>query len=379
MGPIPAVFMRGGTSKGVFLHERDLPPAGAARDDLLLRIMGSPDPYGRQLDGMGGGISSLSKVIVVRRAADAEAEIEYIHGQVSVDQGVVDWSANCGNLSGAVGPFAIDEGLVQAQAGADGLAVVRLRNLNTGTLIQARVPVRDGRHATVGDFPLAGVAGTGARVALDYLRPGAGGTATLFPTGRVVDELVLADGRRFEATLAMAAMPMVWLRASDVGVDAAARPEAIEGDAGAMALLDALRRAGAVAMGLAERCESARLASPKVGVVAPVRDAVALDGRRVAAGEADLLARVVSMERLHRAIPLTGAMCLAACALAEGTVPRGCLRPGAAAAGVRVSTPSGVVTVDAVLADGVPPGVERVTTYSTARRLFDGRVWPRMH
>jgi 2-methylaconitate cis-trans-isomerase PrpF len=374
MGPVPAVFMRGGTSKGVFLHERDLPPAGAARDALLLRIMGSPDPYGRQLDGMGGGISSLSKVIVVRTAREAGAEIEYIHGQVSVDQAVVDWSANCGNLSGAVGPFAIDEGLVAARAGTDGLAVVRLRNLNSGTLIQARVPVREGRHDPVGDFAVAGVAGTGARVALDYLRPGLGGTATLFPTG-AVREVLEVGGRRFAATLAAAAMPMVWLLAEEVGVDAAARPEAIEADEAAMVLLDALRRAGAVRMGLAPDAAAAKLASPKVGVVAAPRAAVALDGRPIAAGEADLLARVVSMERVHRAIPLTGAMCLAAAVLAEGSVPHDCA--GAAPSrGVRVSTPSGVVTVDALLGPGTPPVVERVTTYSTARRLFDGRVWP---
>ena len=198
---IPAAYMRGGTSKGVFFHETDLPPAGPERDELLLRVMGSPDPYGRQLNGMGGGISSLSKVIILRRAApdDPDAEVEFIHGQVAVDRSVVDWSANCGNLSVAVGPFALDEGMVTPKV-RDGVVTVRIRNLNSSTLIQARVPVRAGRYDPAGDFALAGVAGLGARVSLDYARPSVPGTSALFPTGRASEEIAIADRPAIQVT-----------------------------------------------------------------------------------------------------------------------------------------------------------------------------------
>jgi 2-methylaconitate cis-trans-isomerase PrpF len=374
---IPAVFMRGGTSKGIFLHESHLPPPGTERDALLLRLMGSPDPYGRQLNGMGGGISSLSKVIILRRAApdDPDAEVEFIHGQVAVDRDVVDWSANCGNLSVAVGPFALDEGLV-APVVQDGLATIRIRNLNSGTLIGARVPVRAGRYNPFGDFSLAGVAGRGARVALDYARPGVPGTSALFPTGRASEEIALPGGPTVRVTLAHATLPMVWLCAEDVGVDATASPDAIEVDARALAWLEALRREGAVRMGLAASPEEARLAAPKIGMIAAPRDAVALDGRPIPAGEADIVARVISMGRPHKAIPLTGAMCLAAATQVPGSVPHDLATRWADGAGLRVSTPSGVVTVDALVGPGEAPEVLRVTTYSTARRLMDGRVYP---
>ena len=375
---IPAVFMRGGTSKGIFVHEADLPPEGAERDSLLLRLMGSPDPYGRQLNGMGGGISSLSKVIVLRRASkdDPDVEVEFIHGQVAVDQDVVDWSANCGNLSVAVGPFALDEGLV-APTVEEGLATVRIRNLNSGTLIQARVPVRGGRYDPSGDFALAGVAGRGARVALDYARPGLPGTSALFPTGYAAEEIDHPGRPTVQVTLAHATLPMVWVRAEDLGVDASALPDAIEADAPVLAWLEGLRREAAVRMGLASSPGEVRLATPKIGMLAPPRDAVALDGRDIPAGEADIVARVISMGSPHKAIPLTAAMCLAAAAQVPGTLPHDLARAGSKGAGLRVSTPSGVVTVDARVGPGKAPEVLRVTTYSTARRLMDGRVYPR--
>ncbi|HTJ62269.1 MAG TPA: PrpF domain-containing protein [Alphaproteobacteria bacterium] len=371
---IPAVFMRGGTSKGLFFHERDLPAGDAARDRFLLSAFGSPDPYGNQLNGMGGGASSLSKTIIVRPSTHPEADIDYLHGQVSVEGPTIDYSGNCGNLSAAVGPFAIDEGLI-APTVRDGEVLVRLHNLNSNTLIHARVPVRDGRFAPDGDFVLPGVAGTSARIALDYRRPGAPDTGALFPTGKLVEQIVI-DGQTFTATLAYAPLPMVWVRAEDVGLDATIAPADMDANRPAMRLLDRIRRQGAKRMGLCDTPQNAPLASPKIGIVGAPRDYTALDGQAVRANEADLAVRVVSMGKAHKAIPLTGAMCLAAATLATGSVPAvACIRP-VAGPDVRLATPSGVLAVGAELNhERGMLHAERTIVYASARRLMDGFVY----
>ena len=365
---VAAVFMRGGTSKGLFFHEADLPADPRERDRLLLAAMGSPDAYGRQLNGLGGGISSLSKIIIVRPSADEAADVDYLHGQVAVFEPVIDYSANCGNLSGAVGPFAINQGLVPA----DGEEVlVRLRNLNTGDLIHAHVPVSEGAAPNSGDFAFPGVGGQGSRIRLDYIRPGDG---LLFPTGALTEPLSI-DGRTIEATLAYAPLPTVWVRAADIGLDPTAMPDVIDADVGLMAHLESLRRQGAVRMGLAPTAEQANLASPKVGIVGPPAAFTALDGVRYGAGAVDLLARVVSMGRVHKALPMACAMNLTAVALSAGSVPNaaGAVLPGRP---TRLGTPSGVLTMQAVLdagGDG-PPRLERVSVETTARTLMEGLV-----
>ena len=365
---LPVVFMRGGTSKGLFFHEHDLPIDPILRDKLLLSAMGSPDPFGRQLNGMGGGLSSLSKVIIVRPSRRPDADIDYLHGQVAVDRPEIDYSGNCGNLSAAVGPFAIDEKLIPA--GPDGDQRVRLHNLNSGALIHARVPVRDGGFEPTGDFPLPGVAGFGSRVALDYL--GAG--AALFPSGRAVNRLRTSVGE-IEATAAVASMPCVFVRAADVGLSADQTPDAIEADAAAMALLEEIRRAAGVLMGLAATADKVPLATPKVGIVAPPAPYRALDGSLVQAADCDLLVRVLSMGKPHKALPLTAAMCLAAACLAEGSLPR---QAAAEPSGpeIRLGAASGVVAVGSRLS-GSPnnPTVEGSIVYATARRLMEGAVY----
>jgi hypothetical protein len=368
---IPVAYIRGGTSKGLFFHERDLPPPGPERDALLLKAMGSPDPYGRQLDGMGGGVSSLSKVIVVRPSQRPEADVEFLHGQVSVDEAKVDYSANCGNLSAAVGPFAIDEGLLEPAA--DGAAVVRILNLNVGALIEAEVPVAGRRYDPHGEFAIPGVAGAGSRIGLQYASPGAGGTGTLFPTGAARDLLPTSAGP-VAASLAYATLPVVWVRAQDLSVDPAIMPDALDANAAVMTRLEELRREGAVRMGLAESPEAAAQASPKIGLVGAPCDYRALDGTLIRAEAFDVMVRMVSMRRAHKASPLTGAMCLAATCLAEGAIAEGLSRPVSGPA-VRLGTPSGVLTVGAVLErGGAAPQVERTIVYSTARRLMDGWV-----
>ncbi len=371
---LPVVFMRGGTSKGLFFHERDLPADPALRDRLLLSAMGSPDRFGRQLDGMGGGLSSLSKVIIVKKSERADADIDYLHGQVAVDRPFIDYSANCGNLSAAVGPFAIDEGLFPA--GTDKEQKVRLHNVNSGALIHARVPMQDGGVATEGEFILPGVTGPGARIALEYLSPG----AALLPTGAAVETITPPTGATCEVTIADASLPCVFVRADAVGLSADMTPDEIDANFPAMALLEAIRREAGLRMGMAATLDQVPLAAPKVALIGPAAPYVALDGAAVAASECDLLARVISMNKTHKAVPLTVAMCLAAATLTEGSVPYLCAfgSPSGGARGpeVRIGAASGVVTVGALLTGARDaPAVNGTVAYATARRLMDGVVY----
>jgi 2-methylaconitate isomerase len=370
---IPAVFMRGGTSKGVFFHARDLPAGRDAQARIFLSVLGSPDPYGRQLDGMGGGISSLSKAVIIGPPTHPDADVDYTFAQVSVDRPVVDWGSNCGNLSSAVGPFAVDEGLVPCPR--DGEVLVRIHQVNTRKIIHARFPVRAGRAEVAGDFAIAGVAGSGARIRLDFLAPGGAATSALLPSGRVVDELVVPEGR-FRASLVDAANPMAILPAADLGLAGTETPDEIEARPGLMPLLDHLRRAAAVAMGMAPTPEAAALSVPKIAVVAAPVPYRTIGGEALDAASHDLAARVVSMERLHRAVPLTGAMCLGVAARIEGTVAN--LAAGGSPRGdeVRIGTPSGVLAAGAEVRRG-DRGLwqaDSAVVFRTARRLMQGQV-----
>jgi hypothetical protein len=358
---IPAVYMRGGTSRCLIFHERDLPPAGAARDAILLAALGSPDPYGRQLDGLGGGISSLSKACIIGPATLPGADVDYTFAQVLVDRAEVDYSGNCGNCSSSVGPFAIDEGLVPA---VEGETVVRIHNTNTKKLIVARVPVRAGAAAVAGDFVLPGVAGTGARIALDFVDPGGAGTGRLLPTGRAQDRI---EG--LACSLVDATNALVFFRADDLGLSGTETPAAVDGDRALAGRLERLRVAAAALMGIA-----ATAGAPKIALVAPPRAFTALDGTAHAAGAADVIGRCISVGACHRAFPLTAAMCLAVAARIPGTIVRECAT-AADSADIRLGHPSGVLPVDArvVMRDG-EPWAERVTTYRTARRLMEGWV-----
>jgi 2-methylaconitate isomerase len=361
---IRAVYMRGGTSRCLVFHEADLPPAGEARDRILLAALGSPDPHGRQLDGLGGGISSLSKACIIGPPTHPEADVDYTFAQVHVTRPEVDYAGNCGNCSSAVGPFAIDEKLVPA-AGPE--TIVRIHNTNTKKLIVAHVPTAGDEAAVTGDFELPGVPGRGARIALDFLDPGGAGTGRLLPTGRACD---LLDG--IEASLVDASNPVVFVRARDLGLAGTERPDAVDGDRERSARLEAIRVAAARAMGI-----PGSAAVPKVAFVAPPAAFAAMDGTRHEAEQVDLVARVISMGNCHRAFALTAAMCLAVAAKIEGSVVAECARPSARApsANVRLAHPSGVLPVAAtvVTCDG-EPYAERVTTYRTARRLMEGAV-----
>jgi hypothetical protein len=367
---IPAVFLRGGSSKGVFFHAKHLPEDRARQDAIFLAVLGSPDPYQRQLDGMGGGISSLSKAVIIGKPTHPEADVDYTFAQVAVDRPLVDWSSNCGNLSSAVGPFAVDEGLVRA---SDGEALVRIHQVNTRRIIHARFPVRGGRAATAGDFAMAGVAGTGARIRLDFLAPGGGATGTLLPTGNAADTLD-HDGRHYAATLVDAANACVFLAARDLGLTGTEHPDAIEADAALMARLDALRRIAAVRMGLCATPDAAPLAIPKVAVVAPPAAYRALDGGHHDATGHDIAVRMISMERAHRAVPLTGAMALGVACRIAGSVPHALATPSGGDE-VRVANPSGILSVGAEVSRRETGWfADSAVVFRTARRLMQGAV-----
>jgi hypothetical protein len=358
---IRAVFMRGGTSRCLVFHEADLPGPGEARDRILLAALGSPDPYGRQLDGLGGGISSLSKACIIGSPTHPEADVEYTFAQVHVTRPEVDYAGNCGNCSSSVGPFAIDEGLVAA---VEPVTAVRIHNTNTKKLIVAHVPVQGGETAVTGDFVLPGVTGRGARIALDFLDPGGAGTGRLLPTGRARD---VVEG--VPASLVDATNPMVFVRARDVGLTGAESPEAIDADRTLAGRLEAIREAAARMMGIAGSA-----AIPKIAFVAPPSAFTSLDGTAYRPEQADVIARVISMGNCHRAFALTAAMCLAVAARLDGAVVRECVT-AADGADVRLGHPSGVLPIDAAVSmRNGEAWAERVTVYRTARRLMEGFV-----
>ena len=317
----PTVFMRGGTSKGLFFHRRDVPDDPAARDRMFLAALGSPDPYGRQLDGMGGGISSLSKVMVVERSTRDGIDIDYTFGQVAVDRPFVDGSSNCGNLSAAIGPFAVDEGLAD---GAHGDVEIRLFNTNTSKVVLNRFEVRAGRAAVTGETVIDGVAAPGAPVDLVFPDPGGAITGRLLPTGHAIDTLAPDEFPDIEASLVDATNPVVFVRAVDMDLAGTEAPSEIEADRDLMRRLEAIRRTAAVTMGLANDPEDAArnwASSPKIALVSGPQDAVLLDGRTLTARDMDLTARVISMGIPHRAVPQTSALCMSVAAGIDGTIP----------------------------------------------------------
>lgn len=367
---VRAAFYRGGSSKGVFFHRADVPQDRTALEEMLLAVLGSPDPYKRQLNGMGGGVSSLSKAAIIG-PTHPDADVDYLFAQIAVDRPVVDWGANCGNLSSVIGPFAVDEGLVSVE---DGEALVRIHQVNTKKIIHARFPVRDGRAVVEGDFAIAGVAGTGARIALDFLDPGGTVTSGLLPSGNVVDHVVV-DGRSYAVSLVDASNPVVFVRAADCGMTGGELPDAIEANRPLMALLDAIRREGGVLMGLGTDAASIGLANPKIAMVGTPSPFQTLDGQSLDETTHDIAVRMISMEQAHRAVTLTGAMCVGVAACIEGTLAEQALRPDHQGDEIRVGNPSGLVSVGArVLKRDDGWHAENATVFRTARRLMQGEV-----
>jgi 2-methylaconitate cis-trans-isomerase PrpF len=373
-----AVFMRGGTSKAVMFRAEDLPRERDQWSPIFLGVIGSPDANGRQLDGMGGGVSSLSKVCVIGAPTRPDADVDYTFAQVSVRSATVDYSGNCGNMSSAVGPFAVDEGLVKANGEK---AIVRIHNTNTKKLIVAHFAIDDGRAAVDGDFALPGVAGTGAPVRLEFLEPGGAGTGRLLPTGNVIDRLDVAGLGVIEASMIDAANPCVFVAAESLGMSGIEMPDELDANGDLLARLEAVRIAASVRMGIARGADGARQkpSIPKVAMVTGPRDARTLAGDRIGISDADLTVRMISIGQPHRAVPLTGAMCLAvASRLPESIAHRMSRPPDSPDSPVRIAQPSGLTVVGAAVhRDDNGWVADHATVYRTARRLMEGVVFVR--
>ncbi|MCB1798886.1 MAG: 2-methylaconitate cis-trans isomerase PrpF [Gammaproteobacteria bacterium] len=377
---IPATYMRGGTSKGVFFNLSDLPqPAqvpGGARDRLLLRVIGSPDPYGKHTDGMGGATSSTSKTVILDKSDRPDHDVDYLFGQVSIDRPFVDWSGNCGNLTAAVGSFAIASGLVDAQRiPENGIAVVRIWQANIHKTIIAHVPIANGEVQETGDFELDGVTFPAAEVQVEFIDPADAGGA-MFPTGNLVDDLEVPGIGTFKATMINAGIPTIFLDAAAIGYIGTELQDAINGDNAALSMFETIRAHGALRMGLiSDVAEAAgRQHTPKVAFVAPPQDYLASSGKQIAAAQIDLNVRALSMGKLHHAMMGTAAVAIGTAAAIPGTLVN-LAAGGGDRNSVTFGHPSGTLKVGAAASrKGGEWTVDKVVMSRSARVLMEGWV-----
>ncbi|MFC3606992.1 2-methylaconitate cis-trans isomerase PrpF [Stutzerimonas tarimensis] len=382
---IPATYMRGGTSKGVFFRLTDLPEAaqvpGEARDRLLLRVIGSPDPYGKQIDGMGGATSSTSKTVIVARSNQPDHDVDYLFGQVSIDTAFVDWSGNCGNLSSAVGSFAVSAGLVDpARVPQNGICTVRIWQANISKTIIAHVPITEGEVQETGDFELDGVTFPAAEVQIEFMDPadegeGEGG-GSMFPTGNLVDDLEVPGVGTLNATMINAGIPTIFVNAEDIGYTGTELQDAINSDPKALTMFETIRAYGALRMGLIQHLEEAakRQHTPKIAFVAKPADYRSSSGKSVAASDVDLLVRALSMGKLHHAMMGTAAVAIGTAAAIPGTLVS-LAAGGRARDAVRFGHPSGTLRVgaEATQVDGEWQ-VKKAVMSRSARVLMEGWV-----
>lgn len=381
---IAATYMRGGTSKGVFFNLTDLPLAaqqpGAARDQLLLRVIGSPDPYGKHTDGMGGATSSTSKTVILSKSSKADHDVDYLFGQVAIDKAFIDWSGNCGNLTAAVGSFAISNGLVEASRVPDnGICTVRIWQANIGKTIIAHVPVSNGLVQETGDFELDGVTFPAAEVVIEFLDPAAdeeGGGGAMFPTGQLVDQLEVPGIGTFAATMINAGIPTIFVNAAELGYHGTELQDVINGDAKALEKFETIRAYGAVKMGLISELSEAksRQHTPKIAFVAPPAAYVSSSGKAISQHDIDLSVRALSMGKLHHAMMGTAAVAIGTAAAIPGTLVNLAAGGGARTA-VRFGHPSGTLRVgaEAELVDGQWQ-VKKASMSRSARVLMEGWV-----
>nr|AAK52343.1 unknown [Paraburkholderia sacchari] len=381
---IPATYIRGGTSKGVFFRLQDLPDAaqqpGVARDKLLMRVIGSPDPYGKQIDGMGGATSSTSKTVIVAKSSRPDHDVDYLFGQVAIDKAFVDWSGNCGNLSAAVGPFAISGGLVDPSSiPANGTATVRIWQANIGKTIVAHVPITNGEVQETGDFELDGVTFPAAEVQLEFLDPAAeeeGAGGAMFPTGKLVDDLEVPGVGTLKATMINAGIPTIFVNAEAIGYTGMELQDAINGDAEALKTFETIRAHGRLRMGLIKHLDeiATRQHTPKIAFVAKPQGYTASSGKRVEAGDVDLLVRAMSMGKLHHAMMGTAAVAIGTAAAIPGTLVNLAAGGGERNA-VRFGHPSGTLRVGAEAHEENGEWVVKKAIMSrSARVLMEGAV-----
>ena len=381
---IPATYLRGGTSKGVFFRLQDLPASaqvpGKARDALLLRVIGSPDPYGKQTDGMGGATSSTSKTVIIAKSSRPDHDVDYLFGQVSIDSAFVDWSGNCGNLSAAVGPFSIAAGLIDpSRVPQNGMAIIRIWQANISKTIIAHVPITDGAVQETGDFELDGVTFPAAEVQLEFMDPAAeeeGAGGSMFPTGNVVDDLEVPGIGVLKATMINAGIPTIFLNAEQIGHTGTELQDAINSDPKILAKFETIRAYGAVRMGLIKHIDEAakRQHTPKVAFVAKPSSYVSSSGKQVGTGDVDLLVRALSMGKLHHAMMGTAAVAIGTAAAIPGTLVNLAAGGGARNA-VRFGHPSGTLRVGAeATQEGGEWVVKKASMSRSARILMEGWV-----
>ncbi|HCH5064793.1 TPA: 2-methylaconitate cis-trans isomerase PrpF [Vibrio parahaemolyticus] len=377
---VPATYMRGGTSKGVFFNLEDLPPeaqvAGEARDKLLLRVIGSPDPYGKQIDGMGGATSSTSKTVIVSRSSQDDHDVDYLFGQVSIDKPFVDWSGNCGNLSAAIGPFAIHTGLIpQDRIPENGIVTVRVWQVNISKTILVHVPIVNGFVQETGEFELDGVTFPAAEIQVDFVDP-ADGEGSMFPTGNLVDDLVVPDVGTFNATFINAGIPTIFIDAESIGYQGTELQDQINNDDAALAMFESIRAHGALKMGLISELEDAqtRQHTPKVAFVSKPKSYQSSSGKAVNESEIDVLVRALSMGKLHHAMMGTAAVAIASAACVPGTLVN-LAAGGGEKESVTFGHPSGTLKVGAQ-AKQTEQGwvVQKAIMSRSARILMEGFV-----
>ncbi len=372
--------MRGGTSKGVFFRGADLPADPAERERVLLRTIGSPDPYGKQIDGMGGATSSTSKIVILSPSTRADCDVDYLFGQVVIDRAFIDWSGNCGNLTAAVGPFAVSQGWVKAPS--EGHAVARIWQRNIGKRIVAYVPVAGGEVVEEGDFELDGVTFPAAEIRIEFMDPGggdeAGDSVAMFPTGNVRDVLDVPGVGPVEATLISAGIPTAFVDAAALGLQGIELQAGIDANAALLERIEAIRSHAAVVMGLAKSAREAsqtRLHTPKIAFVGPPRGYTASSGKAIAESELDLNVRMMSMGKLHHAVPGTGAVAVAVASAITGTVAQAAARSGGDPMRRRIGHPSGTLAVGAEVAHANGEWtVTKAVMSRSARRLMEGWV-----
>ncbi|EIU7004231.1 2-methylaconitate cis-trans isomerase PrpF [Vibrio parahaemolyticus] len=377
---VPATYMRGGTSKGVFFSLEDLPPeaqvAGAARDKLLLRVIGSPDPYAKQIDGMGGATSSTSKTVIVSRSSRDDHDVDYLFGQVSIDKPFVDWSGNCGNLSAAIGPFAIHAGLIpQDRIPENGIVTVRVWQVNISKTILVHVPIVNGFVQETGEFELDGVTFPAAEIQVDFVDP-ADGEGSMFPTGNLVDDLVVPDVGTFNATFINAGIPTIFIDAESIGYQGTELQDDINNDDAALAMFESIRAHGALKMGLISKLEEAqtRQHTPKIAFVSKPKNYQSSSGKAVNESEIDVLVRALSMGKLHHAMMGTAAVAIASAACVPGTLVN-LAAGGGEKESVTFGHPSGTLKVGAK-AKQTEQGwvVQKAIMSRSARILMEGFV-----
>ena len=370
---IKATYYRGGTSKGVFFQKKDLPTQNEKElSDIFLKVIGSPDPNGRQLNGMGGGVSSVSKCVIISPSERDDADVDYNFIQIAVDQPIAEWNNNCGNLSGAVGPYAVQEGIIKAKEGEN---KIRIYQVNTDKIIHSTFNVKDGKPEIEGDYSIAGVYGGSSKVRLDYLEPGGSGTGKLLPTGNVIDEMNIDGFGEIKVSIVDAATPLIYIVADDLGLKGTESPDELDSNIEKMEIIQKVRRKCAVLCGLAKSEKEVAMNTPRIGIVTSSKDYISLDKSKIKADDQDITARMFSMGKTHKAIMGTAGVNIGVAAAIEGTIPNLIKREDSNPLELRAGNPSGIMTAGAVIEQvNGKPYAKSAIMYRTFRPLMRGEV-----